>query len=191
MLEIGKTLVSLDVIQKKFCCDLSACMGSCCIHGDSGAPLRPEEEGILKKAYPVIRDFMREEGRQAVIEQGLSVVDTDGDIVTPLINKKECAFVVFENGIALCAIELAYKAGLTDWLKPLSCHLYPVRIKSYKRYDAVNFDVWDICAPAIDKGKEIGLPVYVFIKDALIRAYGEDWFNQLDYAAKNLALDEL
>jgi len=191
MLEIGKTLVSLDVIQKKFCCDLSACMGSCCIHGDSGAPLTIEEEGILTKAYPVIRDFMREEGRQAVLEQGLSVMDTDGDIVTPLINKGECAFVVFENGIALCAIELAHKAGLTNWLKPLSCHLYPVRIKSYKRYDAVNFDIWDICAPAIDKGKELGLPVYVFIKDALIRAYGEEWYKQLDYAAKNLTLDEL
>ncbi len=190
MLEIGKTLVSLELLKKRFCCDLSACSGACCVHGDSGAPLTKEEVGILEKVYPLVREFMREEGKQAVSEQGLCVVDADGDTVTPLINKGECAFVVFENSVALCAIEMANKAGLTDWLKPLSCHLYPIRIKEYKYYDAVNFDSWDICDPAIKKGETIGLPVYVFVKDALIRAYGHDWYEQLDYAAKNLKLEE-
>ena len=191
MLEIGKTLVSLDVIQKRFCCNLSACLGACCVHGDSGAPLTGEETEILKRVYKDVSSFMREEGRQAVREQGLSIVDPDGDTVTPLINKGECAFVVFENGIALCAIELAYRAGLISWMKPLSCHLYPIRVKSYKHYDAVNYDKWDICDPAVKKGDEIGLPVYVFVKEALIRAYNEEWFKQLDYAAKNLDLDEI
>ena len=191
MLEIGKTLISLDVLQKRFCCDLSACKGACCIHGDSGAPLNEDEKEVLKKVYPDVKKFMREEGIKAVEEQGLSIVDSEGDTVTPLINKGECAFVVFENGVSLCAIEMAHKSGIIDWLKPLSCHLYPIRIKSYKSFDAVNFDTWDICYSALEKGRGLGLPAYVFVKDALIRAYGQDWFDQLDYAAKNLNLDEL
>ena len=191
MLEIGKTLISLDVLQKKFCCDLSVCKGACCVHGDSGAPLMPEEKEILARVYPDVKEFMRKEGRKAVSEQGLFVVDSEGDTVTPLINKGECAFVVFENGVALCAIEIACQKGRIDWLKPLSCHLYPIRIKSYKTFDAVNYDSWDICQAALVKGEKLGLPVYVFVKDALIRAYGQDWFDQLDYAAKNLNLDEL
>lgn len=191
MLEIGKTLISLDVLQKKFCCNLPACSGACCVHGDSGAPLRPEETVIIEKVYPLVSGFMREEGKKAVSEQGISVVDSDGDTVTPLINKGECAFAVFDQGLTLCAIELAFKEGLIDWLKPLSCHLYPIRIKVYKHYDAINFDTWDICDPAVIKGESIGLPVYVFVKDALIRAYGQDWFDQLDYAGKNLDLDKI
>ncbi len=190
MLEIGKTLVSLDVLQKRFCCNLSACLGACCVQGDSGAPLTPDEIYRLEKIYPQVRGFMREEGIQAVSGQGISIMDSDGDTVTPLINQGECAFVVFENSVALCSIELACKAGLTNWLKPVSCHLYPIRIKKYKHYDAVNYNSWDICKPALGKGKTIGLPVYVFVKEALIRYYGQDWFDQLDYAAKNLDLDE-
>jgi len=190
MLEIGKTLISLDVLQKKFCCNLSECMGACCVHGDSGAPLRDEETVILENIYPIISNFMRDEGRKAVSEQGLFIVDDDNETVTPLINKGECAFVVFENNIALCAIELSYKAGLTEWLKPVSCHLYPIRIKHYKKYDAVNYDSWDICKPALEKGKSLSLPVYVFAREALVRLYGTDWYDQLDYAAKNLDLEE-
>ena len=190
MLEIGKTLISLDVIRKKFCCDLSACAGACCVKGDSGAPLNDEETEILEQVYPSVRKFMREEGINTVERQGLYVIDSDGETVTPLINKGECAYVVFENGIALCAIEMAHKAGLTHWKKPLSCHLYPVRIKHYKHYDAVNFDSWDICSPAHVKGRELGLPVYVFVREALERAYGAEWFEQLDYAARNLEVDE-
>lgn len=191
MLEIGKTLISLDVLQKRFCCDLSACKGACCVHGDSGAPLTDDEKDILKKVYPDVKEFMSDKGIKAIEEQGLSIVDSEGDTVTPLINKGECAFVVFENGVSLCAIEMAHKSGKIDWLKPLSCHLYPIRIKSYKSFDAVNFDTWDICDPALTKGRDLNLPVYIFVKDALIRAYGQDWFEKLDYAAKNLNLDEL
>lgn len=190
MLEIGKTLISLDVLQKKFCCDLTACKGACCVHGDSGAPLRDEEIQLLKQVFPKVKKYMREEGLRAVSEQGLTTVDSDGDTVTPLINKGECAFVVFENGVAICAIERAFRAGEIEWLKPLSCHLYPIRIKPYKHYDAVNYDKWDICKPAVSKGEELKLPVYVFVKDALIRAYGQEWYDQLDYAAKNLNLEE-
>ena len=191
MLEIGKTLISLDVIQKRFCCNLAACKGACCVHGDSGAPLRDDEVEILEKNFGLISEYMSEEGLAAVSEQGFSVVDTDGDVVTPLINKGECAYVKFENGIAMCSIEKAFIEGKTGWKKPLSCHLYPIRIKGYKRYDAVNYDKWEICNPAVEKGEKLGLPLYLFVKDALVRAYGQEWFDQLDYAAKNLQLDEL
>ena len=191
MLEIGKTLISLDVIQKWFCCNLAACKGACCVHGDSGAPLRDDEVEILEKNFGLISEYMSEEGLAAVSEQGFSVVDTDGDVVTPLINKGECAYVKFENGIAMCSIEKAFIEGKTGWKKPLSCHLYPIRIKGYKRYDAVNYDKWEICNPAVEKGEKLGLPLYLFVKDALVRAYGQEWFDQLDYAAKNLQLDEL
>ena len=189
MLEIGKTLISLDLLSKKFCCDLAACKGACCIYGDSGAPLSDEEVDILEESYPKIKPYLRPEGLKAIEEQGLHVVDVDHDTVTPLINKGECAFVVFENGISLCGIEMAYRDKKISWMKPLSCHLYPIRIKNYKKYDAVNYDEWDICSDAVKHGSELGLPVYLFAKDALVRAYGTEWFEQLDYAAKNLQIE--
>ncbi len=190
MLEIGKTLISLDVITKKFCCDLISCLGSCCVHGDSGAPLNGKEKGFLEQAYPEIKPYLRPEGISAIEEQGLHVLDDDHDTVTPLINQGECAYVIFENGVSFCGIEKAYREDKISWIKPLSCHLYPIRIREYKHYDALNYDEWDICRPALKKGKGLGLPVYLFVKDALIRAYGEDWFEQLDYAAKNLDFDK-
>lgn len=189
MLEIGKTLISLDLITKKFCCDLPRCLGNCCVYGDSGAPLTSEEQELIVEVYPEVEPYMRQEGIQAVQEQGHFITDSDHDQVTPLINQGECAFVVFQNGISFCAIEMAYRAGKTSWIKPLSCHLYPVRIKEYLRYDAVNYDVWDICMPAVENGENLGLPVYQFVKDALLRKYGSDWYDQLDYAAKNLQID--
>jgi len=189
MLEIGKTLVSLDVISKSFCCDLAACKGACCVYGDSGAPLTDQEQHDLEKEIGFIEPYMREEGKQAIKDQGLHVVDVEKDTVTPLIEQQECAFVVFENGTALCAIEMAYRDKKIAWMKPLSCHLYPIRIKKYKHFEAVNYDVWDICRPALKKGSDLSLPVYGFLKEALIRVYGSEWFEQLDYAAKNLELE--
>lgn len=188
MLEIGKTLISLDLIAKKFCCDLPVCLGHCCVYGDSGAPLTEEETRILDQVYPEVKPYLRPEGIQAIEEQGLHVTDSDHDTVTPLINQGECAFVVFNQGIAMCGIEQAWRDGQIEWMKPLSCHLYPVRIKEYKHYDAVNYDEWDICKPAIANGESLGIPVYQFVKDALIRKYGSDWYDQLDYAAKNLQI---
>ncbi len=189
MLEIENTLISLDLVTKKFCCDLPACKGACCVYGDSGAPLSEEEKLLIEEVFPAVKPYLRPEGLKAIEEQGLHVVDSDHDTVTPLVNKGECAFVVFVNGISLCGIEMAYRDNKTKWIKPLSCHLYPIRIKQYKSYDAVNYDQWDICNPALEHGNNLGLPVYQFAKDALIRAYGAEWFEQLDYAAKNLQFE--
>jgi len=189
LLEIGKTLISLEVINKIFCCDLASCLGGCCYYGDSGAPLRNEELISLEEVYPQVKPYLRKEGIAAIEDQGLYVVDSENDTVTPLINNGECAYVVFENGISFCGIEKAFRDGRITWMKPLSCHLYPIRIKEYKHYDSVNYDEWEICHSALIKGKRLGLPVYQFVKEALIRAYGEDWFKQLDYAAKNLEFE--
>lgn len=156
------------------------------MHGDSGAPLTEDEVKILDEYYSKIKSYLRPEGLKAIEEQGPYIKDCDGETVTSLINKGECAFVIFEDGMSFCGIEKACRNGKIPWIKPLSCHLYPIRIKKYKHYDAVNYDEWDICRSALKKGKGLGLPVYLFVKDALIRAYGKEWFEQLDYAAKNL-----
>jgi hypothetical protein len=186
MIEIGKALVSFDVLQKKFCCDLRACQGACCVLGDAGAPLTIEEAGDLEDYLDEMRPYIRTEGIMAIIELGAFVYDTDGEIVTPLINNKECAYTVFEDGIAFCAVEKAFHAGVIPFNKPVSCHLYPIRIKSFDEFDAVNYDIWAICNPARVEGEKSGVPVYQFVKEALIRKYGPEWFEQLDYAAKNL-----
>ena len=186
MIEIGKALVSLDVLQEKFCCDLPACLGTCCVQGDAGAPLSAAEAGDLEDYLEELGPFLSTEGLMSIMAQGAFVTDVDGEVVTPLINHGECAYTVFRNGIAYCAIEEAWNSQAVQFHKPLSCHLYPIRIKEYDGYDAVNYDRWDICNPARSKGETAGVPVYLFVKDALIRKYGEEWFEQLDYAARNL-----
>jgi len=181
MIEVGKTIISRDVFKKEFVCNLSACKGECCIAGDAGAPLTNEEKDILDTIYKDVKPYMRPEGIEAVSQQGTSVFDKkDNEYETALINGAECAFVVHgEDGSALCAIEKAYNDGKVDWPKPLSCHLYPIRIKEYRDFDSVNYDQWDICADACTLGQELSVPVYRFLKDPLIRKYGEDWYSDL------------
>ncbi len=186
MLQIENTIISLDVLEKKFLCDISKCKGACCIHGDSGAPLDDNELTILEDIYPIIKEYLTEEGIKAVEEQGIHLIDSEGDNVTPLVNNKECAYTIVENGITLCAIEKAYNNKKVDFKKPVSCHLYPIRVKKYKDFDGVNYDQWDICKDAAVKGNRLGIPVYIAVKDALIRKYGKDWFDQLDYSYKNI-----
>lgn len=184
MIEIDKTIVSTQLLEKKFVCDLTACKGACCVHGVSGAPLDKEEIPLIEKALDKIKPYMTPAGIKAVEEQGVSVVDEDGEDTTPLVKGKECAFVYFENKIALCAIEKAYKEGKIKNIKPISCHLYPVRINKYKAFDAVNYHQWSICKPACKCGEKLDVPVYKFLKAPLIRKYGEKWYKQLETAAR-------
>ena len=187
MIEIDNTVVSLDVIEKKFSCDISRCKGYCCVHGASGAPLEDGEEEILKRIYPEIKPFLREEGIRAIDEQGTSVIDTDGEIVTPLVDGEECAYAIFEKGIARCGIERAYEQGATNFNKPISCHLYPIRIKKYQNFEAVNYDVWHICDSARDRGRELNVTVYDFTKAALIRKYGKEYCAKLEMAGREFS----
>jgi hypothetical protein len=191
MLEIDRTLISLEVLSRKFCCNLQACKGSCCVHGDAGAPLTIEETGYLDDYMDELRPYLSTEGIMALVEEGMYVRDEEGELVTTLIRGGECAYTVFEEGISFCSIERAFQAGDIPFNKPLSCHLYPIRIKSYDDFDAVNFDEWDICRPALTEGERQGLPVYQFVREALIRKYGQDWYDQLDYAAHHLDLERL
>jgi hypothetical protein len=185
MLEIGRTIVSLDILEEKFLCDLTRCKGACCIEGDSGAPVTRDEEKAIQQAYPEFAPFVCEEQQKEIEKQGFAVVDSDGDLVTPLVNNRQCVYSYKENGLLRCAIEKAFIEGKTPFRKPVSCHLYPIRITEYKRFDAINYQKIDICKPGRDCGKNAQLPLYVFLKEPLIRKYGEEWYEQLKYAAEN------
>lgn len=186
MIQVEDKIISLDIFEKHFVCDLNACKGACCIEGDAGAPLSHEEEKILGKIYEKVKPYMREEGIIEIENQGVAVYDEEGDLTTPLVNNKECAFVIFENGITKCTIEKAYNDGIIDFKKPISCHLFPIRIKEYRDFDAVNYEEIKICKPACECGSKLEVPVYVFLKESLIRKYGEDWYKELLEAAKLL-----
>lgn len=182
MIHIDDKVVSSEIIEKKFCCDVVRCKGLCCVHGSSGAPLSVGEVEVLKEIFPVVKPYLSLSGLKAIERQGTSVTDGDGDLVTPLVNGKECAYVAFGNGIATCAIEKAWLNKKVDFQKPASCHLYPIRVKVYKTFTALNYDVWDVCAPARQLGESKSMPVYRFLKDAIVRIYGESFYEQLEEA---------
>jgi hypothetical protein len=183
MLQIDRTVLSFDILQKKFACDLKKCKGACCVYGDSGAPLEDDEVEVLGKIFPFIRPFMREEGVKAVEEQGVFLIDADNDKVTPLVNGRECAYVIFEEGIAKCAIEKACENKVIEFKKPVSCHLYPARITKYSDFEALNYHQWEICKHAVANGNKNDVPLYVYLQDSLVRKYGEEWYKQLKIAS--------
>ena len=184
MVQIEDTIISLEVIEKQFCCDFLACQGGCCVAGDSGAPLEPDEILAIEDALPAISKMLSEKSKEIIKKNGVAVIDSDGDLVTPLIENKECAFVIFNNGLAECAIEKCYEIGKCTLQKPVSCHLYPIRLTKYNKFTAVNFHEWEICKPAIPNGKNKDLCIYEFTKPALIRKFGIEWYDQLCSAAE-------
>ena len=186
MIKVDDKIISIDIFEKKFVCDLNICKGACCVEGDFGAPLEMEEGKMLETIFEKVKPYMRNRGISAIEDQGIAVYDSEGDLTTPLVNHCECAFVTFENGISKCAIEKAYLEGVIDFRKPISCHLFPIRIKEYEDFDALNFEKLKICKPACDCGTKLKVPVYVFLKEPLIRKYGEDWYKKLLLAAKLL-----
>lgn len=180
MIQVGNTVVSRDLFEHHFICHLRKCEGNCCVFGDSGAPLSDVEVKHLESHLDQLWPFMRAEGKQAVSDQGAWVVDNDGDKVTPLVNGEECAYAIFEEGIARCAIEKAFESNAIPFQKPVSCHLYPIRVTPLKEGDALNVHQWSICEPARALGSEKGFPVFRFLKEALIRVYGKDFYNELE-----------
>ena len=185
MISIKKTLVSEDLFEQEFVCDLSACKGACCVEGDGGAPLNEEELDVLESIYENVKPFMSENGIKSVKSQGKWVVGEDGGKETPLVRGKECVYAFFDqNNIAKCAIETAYREGKIKYKKPISCELYPIRISSYQEFDAVNYHKWHICKPACDCGQKLKTPVYKFLQEPLIKKYGSDWYKALDFAAE-------
>jgi hypothetical protein len=181
MLSIEDKLVSLDVIEEQFVCDLNACKGACCVYGDYGAPLEAAELDILNDVYEQVKPYLTSEGIESIAEGGKYVFNDETDkYATPLRPDGACAYTVFENGIALCGIEKAWKDGKIDFQKPVSCHLYPIRVTQHKYYEAVNYERWNICKAACKNGNKLKVPVYRFLKDAIVRKYGIEFYNVLD-----------
>lgn len=180
MLIVKDVLVSNDLIENFFCCNLEKCQGMCCIEGDTGAPLEPLEVGELEDYFPIFKKYMTDEGVAVVEKQSTFDYDMEGNFVTPLLENDACAFVYFENGIAKCAIEKAFLNKEIDFQKPISCHLYPIRIKKLPDYEALNYHRWAVCRSACKNGEKLKLPVYMFLKEALVRKYSLEWFEELE-----------
>ncbi len=181
MISHQNTLISEELIEKHFVCNLNSCKGACCVAGDSGAPLEHSELSILEEIFPMVEPYLNDKGKEAIKNSGVYVTDFEGDKTTPCVDgNKECAYVIFENDIAKCAIEKAYLDNKITFRKPISCHLYPIRITQYPEFDVLNYDKWNICNPACAFGEELQVPVFRFLKDPLIRKYGLDWYQELE-----------
>ncbi len=188
MIQIDDTIISTDLFDTKFCCDLDVCKGECCIEGDSGAPLEKEEVAELERVLPVIWDDLSERSKEVINQQGVSYVDEEGDLVTSIVDGGECVFTrIAEDGMCKCAIEMAYREGKIDFYKPISCHLYPVRLENLRNGTVgVNVHRWKVCKCAFAKGKEENIPLYAFLKGPLTRRFGEEWYEKVEIAAEEL-----
>ena len=188
LIEIHDKIISTQIFDRKFVCDLNACKGACCIKGDAGAPLDEEEANILEENIEKIKPFMRKEGIEEVNKTGVFYIDQENDMATTLVNEQECAFVFFdEKCITKCAIEKAQSEGAIDFKKPLSCHLYPIRVKKFNDFTALNYNHWDICEPACSCGDKFNVPVYKFLREPLIRAFGDSFYEELEIVNSELS----
>lgn len=194
IVEIDNVLVSLDIITEKFCCDLSICKGECCIEGDAGAPVLFDEIADIEESCEVVWDQLSASAQSIIDKQGVVYTDKEGDLVTSIVNGKDCVFTCYDDieidgqiikGCCLCALEKAYRAGKTKFCKPISCSLYPIRVKQLSNgFVGLNYNRWAICKDAIKKGEELNLPVYKFLKEPLTRRFGEAWYNELCQVAE-------
>ncbi len=185
MIQIQQTLLSDDIFDEQFICDLCKCKGQCCVDGESGAPITQEEYVQIQRILPLIQDMLSPEAQSLINKQGIAYTDEDGELVTSIINGEECVFTWFdEEGVCKCAIDTAFREGLTDVQKPISCHLYPIRLTDYTDFTAVNYHRWSICKPAIKLGRKESLPIYRFLREPLIRRFGKDWYKEVCEVAK-------
>lgn len=187
MFQIKDTIIASDIIEENFLCDLSVCKGECCVEGDSGAPLEEDEVKKIEDLLPRVWNDLSPAAQAVIQQQGVAYRDSDGDMVTSIVNGKDCVFTYYdEKGICKCTIEKAYREGNTDFYKPISCHLYPIRLQKYKDFTAVNYHRWSVCKAAVLLGNKEGLKIYQFLKEPLIRRFGEDWYNELTLVAETV-----
>lgn len=179
MIILNDVLVDEDIFLQKFVCDLDTCKGQCCVDGDSGAPLIEPELDKLEEFFPQAKEYLTQKNIEAVEQQGYGVIDSDGDLGTPLVDGAECAYVTHHNGMAMCAYERAYLDGKTTWRKPISCYLYPIRVGKAGPYRTIKFHRWHICRCAMQNGTNLGVPCYKFLKDPISTAFGEEFYKQL------------
>lgn len=184
MLQIKDTLVSLDLVERFFVCDLDACLGACCIDGDAGAPLAPGEDEKIVAILPQIKDDLLPRALEEIETEGTSYIDPDGDRVTQIVDGRDCVYTCYASGgKCLCALEKAFREGRIPDVKPISCRLYPVRLKEYDGFTAVNLHRWKICRPAEVLGRKLGIRAYEFLKDPLIARFGKEWYDELELTA--------
>lgn len=189
MIVIDKILISDDVIEEQFVCDLHKCKGGCCEDGDAGAPLAHEELDRIAEVFETVKPLLTKEGLEEINRKGLYRYDKDFGWVTPTVDGKICAYGFRDKkGIILCAFEEAKNRGLTNWKKPVSCHLYPIKIKAsrYNEHTYMNYEPREsLCSPGCALGAQLRMPVYKFLKEALVRTYGEKFYQTLDQIAEN------
>lgn len=187
MYQIGDVLISDEVLTERFICDLQDCKGACCIEGDAGAPLELDEVLELEEVLPVIWDGLDLQARKVINKQGVAYTDPEGQLVTSIVNGKDCVFTCYdEKGCCFCAIEKAFREGKTKFRKPISCYLYPIRVKQVGDMEALNYNRWNICKAAVLLGQKENVRVYEFLKEPLIRKFGEAWYQELTEAVEEL-----
>ncbi len=190
ILQVGNVLVSPDIFTEKFCCDLDACKGQCCVEGDAGAPVTMDEIAEIENVLDNVWDEMSASAQSVVDKQGVAYTDSEGDLVTSIVQGKDCVFTCYEKGTCLCSLERAFRQGKTKFVKPISCALYPVREKSFGNHlYGINYHRWNICKDAVKKGRELNLPLYKFLKGPLTRRFGAEWYKELLQVADQLRKD--
>lgn len=188
MIQIKDTLISEDIFETCFVCDLGKCKGMCCVEGDAGAPLTHEEYEAIKDVLPEIWDDLLPKARELIEKQGIAYIDDDGELVTSIIKGRECVFTYFDaDGVCRCAIDNAFREGKISVQKPISCHLYPIRLRKYDDFTALNYDRWSVCRPALRLGKKTGIKLYQFLKEPLICKFGEEWYQEVCQIAELLS----
>lgn len=188
MLQVGNVILSTDILTEYFCCDLDRCKGRCCVEGDAGAPVTLEEVGEMERVYPAISDELAPEARDIIDSQGMAYVDKTGDLVTSIVGGRDCIFACHDaQGCCLCASDRAFRQGRASWSKPLSCALYPIREKRFAGgLTGLNYHRWNICEPARLLGRTLRLPLYQFLREPLVRRFGEAWYGELEQTVTEL-----
>ena len=187
IIQVGNVLMSPEIITERFCCDLDKCHGQCCVEGDAGAPVTIEEVAEIEKALDEVWSDLSASAQTVVDKQGVAYIDSEGDLVPSIVAGKDCVFTCYQQGVCLCALEKAYRAGKSRFCKPISCALYPIREQKLSNgMVALNYNRWIVCAEAVRKGQELDLPLYQFLKQPLIRRFGEQWYEDLEKTAQLL-----
>lgn len=190
ILQVGNVLVSPDIFTEKFCCDLDACKGQCCVEGDAGAPVTMDEIAEIENVLDNVWDEMSASAQSVVDKQGVAYTDSEGDLVTSIVHGKDCVFTCYEKDTCLCSLEKAFRQGRTKFVKPISCALYPIREKSFGNHlYGINYHRWNICKDAVKKGRELNLPLYRFLEGPLTRRFGAEWYKELLHVADQLRKD--
>lgn len=187
IIDVDGVLLSPDILTECFCCDLEACKGICCVEGDAGAPVTLNEIAAIEDSLDVVWPELSARAQATIDRQGVAYTDPEGDLVTSIVDGKDCVFTCHEGGCCLCTLEKAYRSGRAEFCKPISCALYPIREKRFSNGTVgLNYNRWAVCRDAVKKGKELGLPLYKFLKGPLTRRFGEAWYKELESTAAAL-----